>query len=58
MGRNSNYKEIASKVVELQRQVMSLRAKLKMKEGVESENEQLKREMQEMKARYMDTQRR
>ena len=47
----SNYKEIASKVVELQHQVMSLRAKLKSKEHIEEENERLRAEVSEMRAK-------
>ena len=38
---NAIYKEAASKVVDLQRQVISLRTKLKHKETVESENAKL-----------------
>ena len=38
---NAIYKEAATKVVDLQRQVISLRTKLKHKETVESENEKL-----------------
>eukprot|EP00347_Sterkiella_histriomuscorum_P023291 403335210 len=54
----SNYKEIASKVVELQRQIMSLRGKLKMKEGVETENEKLREELNEMRQKFMDSEKR
>lgn len=45
-------------MVDLQRQVISLRSKLKSKEGMESENEKLKREMNEMKSKYLDSQKR
>lgn len=48
------YKEAASKVVDLQRQVISLRAKLKQKEVVEQENEKLKRELNEFKAKQIE----
>jgi cell shape-determining protein MreC len=48
------YKEAASKVVELQRQVISLRAKLKQKESVDSENERLKKELSEFKLRQIE----
>ena len=54
----SNYKEIASKVVDLQRQIMSLRAKLKIKEGVEADNEKLKEELNEMRQKYLDSEKR
>eukprot|EP00347_Sterkiella_histriomuscorum_P002869 403366482 len=54
----SNYKEIASKVVELQRQIMSLRGKLKMKEGVETENDKLREELNEMRQKFMDSEKR
>ena len=47
----SNYKEIASKVVDLQRQVMNLRAKLKLKETVEQENEKLKEELGDLRSK-------
>lgn len=48
------YKEAASKVVELQRQVISLRAKLKQKELVDQENEKLKRELTELKTKQIE----
>lgn len=48
------YKEAASKVVELQRQVISLRAKLKQKESVDQENERLKKELAEFKLRQIE----
>ena len=38
---NAIYKEAATKVVDLQRQVISLRGKLKQKETVESDNARL-----------------
>lgn len=53
----SNYKEIASKVVDLQRQLLSLRAKLKLKETVEDENERLKLELAELRAKHCDHER-
>lgn len=53
----SNYKEIAGKVVELQRQVMSLRAKLKQKETIEEENSRLKEEVQELRAKAAENER-
>ena len=52
---NAIYKEAATKVVDLQRQVMSLRSKLKAREGLESENDRLKREMNEMKSKYLES---
>ena len=55
---NAIYKEAATKVVDLQRQVISLRSKLKSKEGMESENERLKRELNEMKSKYLESQKR
>ncbi len=54
----SNYKEIASKVVELQRQIMNLRGKLKMKEGVEAENEKLKEELNEIRQKFLESEKR
>jgi len=51
-----SYKEVATKVVELQRQVMSLRGKLRQKEQVESENEKLRRELNEFKTKYLESQ--
>ncbi|CDW81937.1 UNKNOWN [Stylonychia lemnae] len=51
----SNYKEIASKVVDLQRQIMSLRGKLKMKETVEQENEKLKEELAQIRSKMMES---
>ena len=55
---NAIYKEAATKVVDLQRQVISLRSKLKAREGLESENDRLKREMNEMKSKYLESQKR
>ena len=55
---NAIYKEAATKVVDLQRQVISLRTKLKSKEAMESENEKLKRELNDMKSKYLDSQKR
>ena len=45
-------------MVDLQRQVISLRSKLKSKEGMESENDRLKRELNEMKSKYLESQKR
>ena len=42
-------------MVDLQRQVISLRSKLRSKEGMESENERLKRELNEMKSKYLES---
>ena len=53
---NAIYKEAATKVVDLQRQVISLRTKLKHKETVESENEKLQRELNEMKSKFLESQ--
>lgn len=50
----SNYKEIASKVVDLQRQLMSLRGKLKMKEAVEEDNERLKAEVSDLRNKAIE----
>ena len=55
---NAIYKEAATKVVDLQRQVISLRSKLKAREGLESENDRLKREMNEIKSKYLESQKR
>ena len=55
---NAIYKEAATKVVDLQRQVISLRTKLKSEEAMESENEKLKRELNDMKSKYLDSQKR
>ena len=55
---NAIYKEAATKVVDLQRQVISLRSKLKNKDSIESENEKLKRELNEMKGKYLESQKR
>ena len=55
---NAIYKEAATKVVDLQRQVISLRSKLKSKEAQESENDKLKKELSEMKSKYLDSQKR
>ena len=55
---NAIYKEAATKVVDLQRQVINLRSKLKSKEVFESENERLKRELNEMRTKYLDSQKR
>ena len=52
---NAIYKEAATKVVDLQRQVISLRSKLKSKEAMEAENEKLKRELNEMKSKYLES---
>ena len=52
---NAIYKEAATKVVDLQRQVISLRSKLKSKEAMESENDKLKRELNDMKSKYLDS---
>ena len=52
---NAIYKEAATKVVDLQRQVISLRAKLKNKDAIESENERMKRELNEMKSKYLES---
>ena len=41
-------------MVELQRQVISLRAKLKQKESVDTENERLKKELSEFKLRQIE----
>ena len=51
---NAIYKEAATKVVDLQRQVISLRSKLKSKDAIESENEKLKRELNDLKSKYLD----
>lgn len=40
--------------MDLQRQLMSLRSKLKQKEAVEEENERLKAELNEFRARAID----
>ena len=37
---------------------MSLRGKLKMKEGVEAENEKLKEELNEMRLKFMESEKR
>ena len=55
---NAIYKEAATKVVDLQRQVISLRSKLKSKDAMETENEKLKRELNDMKSKYLDSQKR
>ena len=55
---NAIYKEAATKVVELQRQVISLRKKLQKQGDIESENERLKRELNEMKGKYLESQKR
>ena len=55
---NAIYKEAATKVVDLQRQVISLRSKLKSKDAMEAENEKMKRELNEMKSKYLDSQKR
>ena len=55
---NAIYKEAATKVVDLQRQVISLRSKLKSKDAMEVENEKLKRELNDMKSKYLDSQKR
>ena len=55
---NAIYKEAATKVVDLQRQVISLRSKLKHKEAMESENDRLKRELNDYKAKYLESQKR
>jgi len=52
---NAIYKEAATKVVDLQRQVISLRSKLKSKEGMETENDRLKRELVEMRGKYLES---
>jgi hypothetical protein len=57
-GSNSEYmKETAHKVVELQRTVMKLRSKLKQKESVEEDSVKLLDEMQDWKAKYIESQR-
>ena len=55
---NAIYKEAATKVVDLQRQVISLHSKLKSKDAMEAENEKMKRELNEMKSKYLDSQKR
>ena len=55
---NAIYKEAATKVVDLQRQVISLRSKLKSKDAMEAENEKMKRELNDMKSKYLDSQKR
>jgi hypothetical protein len=55
---SQNYKEIATKVVELQRTVMSLRGKLKQKESVEDENARLREEIGELRARNVEQEKR
>ena len=50
-------KETAHKVVELQRTVMKLRSKLKQKESVEEDSVKLLDEMQDWKAKYIESQR-
>ena len=55
---NAIYKEAATKVVDLQRQVISLRSKLKSKEHQETENDRLKRELNDMKSKYLESQKR
>ena len=52
---NAIYKEAATKVVDLQRQVIGLRSKLKAKESMEMESERLKRELNEMKSKYLES---
>ena len=52
---NAIYKEAATKVVDLQRQVISLRSKLKSREGIEAENEKMKKELNEMQAKYLES---
>ena len=54
----STYKEAAGKVVELQRQVISLRSKLKAKESLETENEKLRKDLNETKSKYLESQKR
>lgn len=57
-GANTDYmKETAQKVVELQRTVMKLRSRLKQKESVEEESNKLLEEMQDWKAKYIESQR-
>ena len=48
-------KETAQKVVELQRTVMKLRSKLKQEEEVENENTQIMDELNEYRAKYIDS---
>ena len=55
---NAIYKEAATKVVDLQRQVISLRSKLKSKDAMEAENEKMKKELNDMKSKYLDSQKR
>ena len=55
---NAIYKEAATKVVDLQRQVISLRSKLKSKEHQETENDRLRREVNDMKSKYLESQKR
>lgn len=52
---NAIYKEAATKVVDLQRQVISLRSKLKSKEHQETENDRLRREVSDMKSKYLES---
>ena len=52
---NAIYKEAATKVVDLQRQVISLRSKLKSKDAMEAENEKLKKEFNDMKSKYLES---
>ena len=49
-------RETAQKVVELQRTVMKLRSKLKQKEDVENENTQIMDELNEYRAKFIDSQ--
>jgi hypothetical protein len=50
------YKEAATKVVELQRQVMVLNAKLRNKGEVEHENARLKQELNDYKQKFFESQ--
>jgi len=49
-------KETAQKVVELQRTVMKLRSKLKQKDEVEQENSHILDELNEYRAKYIESQ--
>ena len=49
-------KESAQKVVELQRVITKLRAKLKQKEDVEDQNNAMLKEISEYKQKYIESQ--
>lgn len=50
--------EAAQKVVELQRQLTTVRARLKQKEKIQTENERLQSELEELKVKFTESQKR